>query len=114
MADLSNPLPTPAALAEAAGPIHCEMCGQIAKNTLTGTFGILCAACVQRVGGKTLDEIAALDPVTPIRALSPSEEDAIIESAMARMRPSYAERLLARDRDKRGPKPKSEAISDGR
>ena len=112
MANMTPPMPIPGAPAETAEPRHCEMCGQIAENTLTGTFGTLCAACVQRISGKTLDELADLDPRTPIRPLTAAEEDAIIEATLARMRPAYAERMFARDRAKRGPK--QEAMADGR
>jgi len=85
-----------------ARPRHCEACGQPAKNTLTGTFGTLCAACVERISGQTLDQLADLDPNQPIRALTPQEEQAILDASLAPMRAAQAH-LLHRQPNRQPP-----------
>lgn len=75
--------------------IHCEGCGQPATDTLTGTFGTLCAACVHRMSGQSLDQLADLDPRQPMRPLTAAEEAAILEASLASMRAAQA-RLLTR------------------
>ena len=66
-------------------PIHCEMCGQETRDHLFGTFGVMCAACVEQTSGHTLAELAAIDPATvPQRILTADEQEAIIQATMAR------------------------------
>ncbi len=94
---IADNLPTPQESVQerAALPIHCEACGQATEHTLTGTFGTLCAACVERISGHPLDQLADLDPRQPMRPLTAAEEAAILEASLASMRAAQA-RLLTR------------------
>ncbi len=69
-------------------PIHCEMCGNETTEHLFGTFGVMCAACVEQTSGHSLADLSALDPATvPQRPLTAEESEAIIQATMARYGP---------------------------
>ncbi len=70
-------------------PLYCEACGHTATAVLQGTFGTLCAACVERISGHTLDDLAGMDPAAQvIRPLTAEDERRIIAQTMAQYGPS--------------------------